>query len=434
MQLTFFFAGLAVGLGLWMWQKLRTERYLGKMPQNLPSRYSESDLPLIPQLQNHIYFLEQEKLELQAKLQDHQALVDLAPIAFLQVNEDNQLLWCNQQARQLLNLQRWQPEQVRLLLELVRSYELDQLIEQTRNYQKSQLGEWVYYPSCDRATTMLKVKSSLVRASGFPLVNGEVAVFIENRQSLVDISKARDRAFSDLAHELRTPLTSIRLVVETLQSRLESPLSSLVSRLLQEVDRLINLVQSWLDLTQLETNSSMSLNCQPLELRTLILSVWETLEPIAERRQIQIYEIGGNNVLIHADKSRMYQVFLNLLDNAIKYSPNGGTVQVKTETTIRDEQPWLSINIIDAGKGFADSDLPNVFDRFFRGDQSRTRNRSSSKHGNGIAIMEGSGLGLAIVQQIIMAHGGYIQALNDPHTGGAKLQIVMPMEVANSVT
>ena len=432
MQLTFFFTGLAVGLGLWMWQKLRTERYLGKMPHNLPSRYSESDLPLIPQLQNHIYFLEQEKSELQAKLRDHQALLDLSPIAFLQVNEDNQLLWCNQQARKLLNLQRWQPEQVRLLLELVRSYELDQLIEQTRNYQQPQLSEWVHYPSCDRATTMLEVKSLLVRASGFPLVNGEVAVFIENRQSLVDMSKARDRAFSDLAHELRTPLTSIRLVVETLQNRLESPLSSLVTRLLQEVDRLINLVQSWLDLTQLETNSSMSLNCQPLELRSLILSVWETLEPIAQRRQIQISEVGGNNVLVHADKSRMYQVFLNLLDNAIKYSPNGGTIQVETETTIRDEQPWLSINIIDAGKGFAEADLPNVFDRFFRGDQSRTR--SQSKNGNGIAVMEGSGLGLAIVQQIIVAHGGYIQALNEPHAGGAKLQIILPMEVANSAT
>lgn len=432
MQLLLFFTGLFIGLGLWMWQKFRTERFFGKMPQDISHGYTKSNLPIIPQLQGHIELLEQEKLELHAKLRDQQELLDLAPTAFLHVNSDNQLKWCNQQARQLLSLQRWRPGQVKLLLKLVRSYELDQLIEQTRSYQQPQVGEWVYYPSFDYALTMSKVKSLLVRASSFPFANGEVVVFIENRQSLLDISKERDRVFSDLAHELRTPLTSIRLVVETLQNRLESPLSGLVNRLLREVDRLIHLVQRWLDLTQLETKSSMGLNCQPIELRSLILEVWETLEPIAQRRHIQISETGGDNMLIHADKSRMYQVFLNLLDNAIKYSPNGGTIKLKTENTIIDEERWLSINIIDAGRGFAETELPNVFDRFFRGDQSRTR--SCSEDGIGVDLMEGNGLGLAIVQQIVMAHGGSIKALNDTHTGGARLQIMLPARVANSET
>ena len=128
----------------------------------------------------------------------------------------------------------------------------------------------------------------------------------------------------------------------------------------------------------------------------------------------------------------MYQVFLNLLDNAIKYSPNGGTIKLKTENTIIDEERWLSINIIDAGRGFAETELPNVFDRFFRGDQSRTR--SCSEDGIGVDLMEGNGLGLAIVQQIVMAHGGSIKALNDTHTGGARLQIILPARVANSET
>ena len=176
----------------------------------------------------------------------------------------------------------------------------------------------------------------------------------------------------------------------------------------------------------------MDLNYQPIELRSLILEVWKTLEPIAQGRHIQISETGGDNMLIHVDKSRMYQVFLNLLDNAIKYSPDGGTIKLKTETTITDEGEWLSINIIDAGRGFAETDLPNVFDRFFRGDQSRIRYCSEDK--TRVELIEGNGLGLAIVQQIVMAHGGSIKALNDIHTGGARLQLILPARIANPET
>ena len=433
MQLLLFLTGLGVGLGFWMWQKLQTERYLGKVPKNFVPRSSGIELPLIHQLQHEIAFLEQQQLGLQQQLHNYQQLLDLAPIAYLHVDEENQLLWCNQQAKEMLSLQRWQPGQLRLLLELVRSYELDRLIEQTRDRQELQSEEWVYHPSCDHEATGFNMEPLTVRGSGFPLANGEVAVFLENCQPLLDVNKARDRAFSDLAHELRTPLTSIRLVVETLQNRLDAPFNRLVNRLLQEVDRLINLVQSWLELTQLETNASITLHRQPVELRSLILSVWETLEPLAERRQIQISDANCEKILINVDKSQMYQVFLNLLDNAIKYTPNGGTIQINTETIIRNEQPLLGVNIIDSGTGFADKDLPNVFERFYRGDESRAR--FPAKGGNGSAVIEGSGLGLAIVRQIVLAHGGSIQAMNDPQTGGAKLQILLPQsEVANPLT
>ncbi|MDJ0676558.1 MAG: ATP-binding protein [Calothrix sp. MO_167.B42] len=433
MQVLLFLTGLTVGLILWMWQKLQTERYLGKVPKNFVPRSSGVELPLIHQLQHEITCLEQQQLGLQQQLYNYQQLLDLAPIAYLHVDEENQLLWCNQQAKQMLSLQRWQPGQLRLLLELVRSYELDRLIEQTRDRQELQSEEWVYHPSCDHEASVSNIESLTVRGSGLPLVNGEVAVFLENRQPLLDVNKARDRAFSDLAHELRTPLTSIRLVVETLQNRLDAPFDRLVNRLLQEVDRLINLVQSWLKLTQLETNASITLHRQSLELRSLILSVWETLEPLAERRQIHISYANCEEILINVDRSQMYQVFLNLLDNAIKYTPNGGTIQINTETIIRNEQSLIGVNIIDSGKGFADKDLPNVFERFYRGDESRSRSQSNDESGN--AVVEGSGLGLAIARQIILAHGGSIQAMNDRQTGGAKLQILLPQsEVANPLT
>ncbi|WP_026732422.1 sensor histidine kinase [Fischerella sp. PCC 9605] len=432
-----FLLGLAVGLGFWIFQLVRLRRIVGTIPPSLKSQPSDIALPLIPRLRHEIASLRQQRQDLLQILQNYQQLLELAPVGYLQVDEENQLLWCNQQAREMLYLQRWQPGQIRLLLELVRSYELDQLIEQTRDRQQSQVSEWVFHPSCESATAILEVKPLVLRATGLPLSEGEVGVFLENRQAQLEINQARDRALSDLAHELRTPLTSIRLVVETLQLRIEPPLDRWVNRLLQEVDRLINLVQSWLELTQLETDPTLKLNRQPVEVRSLIAKVWETLEPMAGRHQIQLAYSGLENLWINADEPRIFQVFLNLLDNSIKYSPPGETISVETKIICLDNNDNgklntpanLEINIIDSGVGFAEADLPHVFERFYRGDQARSRVKAAESSSTGIV---GSGLGLAIVRQIVLAHGGSIKAMNHPITGGAWIQIILPEVMANS--
>ena len=365
-------------------------------------------------------------------MQTYQDLLNFAPVGYLQVDEENQLLWCNRQAQEILYLQRWQPEQVRLLLELVRSYELDHLIEQTRDCQKPQTAEWVFHPSCDDAAEMQTIKSLALRASSLPLSNGEVGVFLENRQPLLDINQVRDRSFSDLAHELRTPLTSIRLVAETLQTRLEPPLNRWVNRLMQEVDRLINLVQSWLDLTQMEANPTMQLQTKAVELRSLITSVWETLEPLAQRQHLSLSYSGPENLWIKADQARIYQVFLNLLDNSIKYSPPRTSINVEAKILSKNDNDAtsqiLEINLIDSGVGFSEADLPHVFERFYRGDKARTHSPHDS---NSMGAIVGNGLGLAIVEQILIAHGGSIKAMNDPETGGAWMQLQFYEVMAN---
>jgi two-component system, OmpR family, phosphate regulon sensor histidine kinase PhoR len=429
--------GLTLGIGFWVWQQVQLNRYLGRVLRPLTSRSYEVALPLIPRLRQEISLVKQHRQDLQQSLQTYEDLLDAAPVGYLQVDEENQLLWCNQQTREILYLQRWQPGQVRLLLELVRSYELDQLIEKTRDRQQSQIKEWVFHPSCENPAEMLQVKSLALRASSLPLPQGQVGVFLENRQPMLDMNQSRDRAFSDLAHELRTPLTSIRLVVETLQDRLQPPLSSWVSRLQQEVDRLINLVQSWLELTQLETNPTIQLHPQPVEVRSLITRVWGTLEPLAQRQEIQLVYSGPETLWIKADESRIYQVFLNLLDNSIKYSPPCAKIQIQVKiisvNNNREEKsggsPKLAINIIDSGVGFSETDLPHVFERFYRGDQSRTR---SPRDSNTATAIVGSGLGLAIVEQIVLAHSGSIKAMNHPQSGGAWLQIELPELMANS--
>jgi len=426
-----FFLGLAIGIGFLVWQQVQLNRYLGQVLRPLTSHPTEV-FPLLPRLRHDIALIKQQRQNLQQQLQTYEELLDFAPIGYLQVDEENQLLWCNEQAREMLYLQRWQPGQVRLLLELVRSYELDQILEQTRDLQQLQVREWVFHPSFEDAAAVIESRSLLLRATSLPLAKGQVGVFLENLQPLLDMNQARDRSLSDLAHELRTPLTSIRLVVETLQDRIKPPLDRWVNRLLQEVDRLILLVQSWLELTQLEANPAIQLNCQPLEVRSLIASVWETLEPLAQRQQLRFSYSGPDHLWIHADESRIHQVFLNLLDNSIKFSPPCTTILVEAKIILKtnNRKATLEINIIDSGVGFSEADLPYVFERFYRGDKARAR--SSVLEGNSATTTVGSGLGLAIVRQIVLAHGGSIKAMNHPKTGGAWLQVEFPEVVANS--
>ncbi|MEH2296024.1 sensor histidine kinase [Nostoc sp.] len=435
MHLLGFFLGLAVGIGFWVWQQVQLHRYLGRLLRPLTSHFYKMRLLLIPRLRQEIAMVKQHEQDLQQLLQTYQDLLNFAPVGYLQVDEENQLLWCNRQAQEILYLQSWQPEQVRLLLELVRSYELDHLIEQTRDSQKPQTGEWVFHRSCEDAAQMPTIKSLALRASSLPLPNGQVGVFLENRQPLLDINEVRDRSFSDLAHELRTPLTSIRLVVETLQNRLEPPLNRWVNRLMQEVDRLINLVQSWLELTQMEANPNMQLQAKAVELRSLIASVWETLEPLAQRQHLSFSYSGPENLWIKADQARIYQVFLNLLDNSIKYSPPYTNIQIQAKIlSTKDNDgasPILEINLIDSGVGFSEADLPHIFERFYRGDKARSH---SPQDGNSIGAIVGNGLGLAIVEQILIAHGGSIKAMNHPETGGAWMQLQFHEVMANSLS
>lgn len=470
MSIVAFLLGLGIGIGFWLCWQAWLSRQLGQLLRSLHANDIGPSLSLVSRLRRAINLTNQYQQNLEFQLETWQHILQVAPLGYLMVDEENQLLWCNEQAQQLLHIHRWEPGQVRLLLELVRSYELDQLIEQTRQRQQPCQQDWVFHATYRDAEALRKSPSVALRAYSWPLPKGQVGVFLENRQSLVELSQTRDRWVSDLAHELRTPLTSIRLVVEALQSRLEPPLSRWIERLLPEINRLINLVQDWLELSQLEVDPSKKLNRKSLELHSLIQSVWQTLEPLARPKQLTLDYSGPDSLWIEADESRLYRVFLNLLDNSIKYSPYQGII--RADVKILPEQDQLSqiqIDIIDLGPGFSESDLPHVFERLYRGDPSRTRQSSvtgeqdvtklgatssstlrSRSVPDGVsrsvpdgasrsvpdslspsqesvpASQTGSGLGLAIAKQIILAHGGSVQASNHPETGGAWLKIELP--------
>lgn len=461
MPLLTFLLGLAVGIGFWFWQQHQVQRQLRQMLGVLKTEPSSTAMSVVSRLRSEILLANRYRNQLEEELQIKQQLLQVLPLGYLQVDEENRLLWCNQQARQLLNIERWESGQLRLLLELVRSYELDQLIEHTRDWQQPDVREWVFHPPCVDGEAMGTVRCLTLRASSWPLPNHQVGVFIENRQPLVELSQSRHLWVSDLAHELRTPLTSIHLVAEALLDRVEKPKRRWVEQLLSETKRLSNFVQNWLELSYLEQNPSKSLSYELVELRALIQSVWQTLEPLAQQKQLCFAYSGPDTIWLKADQARLTQVFLNILDNSIKHSPPREAIQIfmtqladqgekkatgdvalcteevqfpstSDSATLSDfDQDTehcsvIQIDIIDSGAGFSESDLPHVFERLYRGDTSRQRPLPSPEESKIASKPSGNGLGLSIVQQIIQAHNGSIQARNHPETGGAWLQIKLP--------
>ncbi len=371
-------------------------------------------------VRREILYLQEQCQQQAEELQKQQHILDLAPVGYLHIDGDNHLLWCNQQAQQLLHIDRWKPGQVRLLLELVRSYELDQLIEQTRETQTPQVKEWVLYQTAYVNHSFINNRAITLKGLSYPLPQKAVGVFLENQQPLVELSRSREQAFSDLTHELRTPLTAISLVAETLQTRLQNPERRWVEQLLTETDRLIHLVENWLDLSQLENNPHQNLSYESLELRELILSAWKTLEPLAQNKQVTLDDSGLSEIQFSGDRSRLYQVFLNLFDNSLKYSPPQSIITVTLGLTDNDQA--IQIDIIDQGSGFSQGDLPYIFERLYRGESSRTRTGTDSQ-----SRRQGSGLGLAIAQEIVHAHGGSIVAQNHPDLQGAWIKLTFPL-------
>lgn len=448
MEVVWFLSGLLVGLVLLAWYRIRFNLRLQALIRPLQPDGSVSSLSAIARVKQVIALQQQHQYILQQEVHTCYQLLQLAPVGFLRVDEDNQLLDCNEQACRLLSLPA-QFSKPRLLLELVRSYELDMLVEQTRANQKPVQKDWVVYPISADPSQLSRQQPRPLRGYGFPLPNGCVSIFLEDREETSQLAQQRDLWISDAAHELKTPLTSIRLVAETLQSRLEPPARGWVDRLLKEVARLSNLVQDLLDLSQLERQASAQLTIKTVDLAKLIQSAWLSLEPLARENHLYLTYQGPDSVMLQVDEARMHRVLINLMGNSIKYSPPHQGIQVRiTEGVSELGTPQIQLDVVDAGPGFPEQALPHVFERFYRVDPSRSRSRvqdsaftsvqagdagtSGGTSGNFSTSQvyqanNGSGLGLSIVRQIVEAHGGSVKAANDADTGGAWLQVILPV-------
>ena len=239
------------------------------------------------------------------------------------------------------------------------------------------------------------------------------AAFNQMTSTLETQRQLRRRLINDVSHELNTPLSVIQLEAVGLRDGLQTP-ESASGHIIQEVDRLRGLVTdlNWLAETDY---GELRLTLQASSIYELLTAEVERWQPQSQARQVKLSLLVSDNLPdldVDLDRTRMSQALGNVLSNAVHYTEAGGNIVVRAEL---ESDRALDIWVVDNGIGIDAADLPHVFDRFYRADQSRS-------HGIG-----GTGLGLAITRAIVETYGGYIIATSDGLGQGATVTIRLPL-------
>ena len=260
----------------------------------------------------------------------------------------------------------------------------------------------------------LRVRFALVRReSGF--ISGLVAVLHDTTEQEKE-ERERRLFVSNVSHELRTPLTSVKSYLEALdEGALSEPVApDFIKVSLDETNRMMRMVTDLLHLSRID-NATSHLDVELINFTafiTFILNRFDKMRgPDEEKKYELVRDYPITSVWIEIDTDKMTQVIDNILNNAIKYSPDGGKITVTMKTT--DDQMILSIS--DQGLGIPKQDLPRIFDRFYRVDRARSRAQG------------GTGLGLSIAKEIIKQHKGFIWA-KSIYGKGSTFTIVLPYD------
>lgn len=286
------------------------------------------------------------------------------------------------------------------------SYRILQALQEVLNQQNALLG--------------IQEKIKFLAGYSFILPNPK-----RNIQELINEAE-KDSAFraeleemmvefiSEIAHELRTPLTCIKGYAENLlEGEIEDKTLSRkwVSIIAEESFRLERFIQDLIDLSLIEAKR-VELKFSPLEIGKLVKNTAALLYPLAQRSQVKlIVEVPRNLPKVMGDANRIYEVFTNLVENAVKYSREGGKVKIQVK---KKSEAELEIRVVDYGEGIPPEDQEMIFERFYRGGKAKSD------------FYKGSGLGLAISKQIVEAHGGSIK-VRSPRGKGATFIVTLPV-------
>jgi len=236
--------------------------------------------------------------------------------------------------------------------------------------------------------------------------------------ALDESERQRKNMVADVAHELRTPLAVLQGNLQALLDDLYPMDKAELSRLYDETRLLSRLVDDLRDLA-LADAGQLGLNVQAVDASALAADVGESLGLAAEAQDVELgLDLEDGLPPVQADPDRLSQVLRNLVTNALRHTPPGGTVTL----SVRRHGEFLRFVVADTGEGIEPGELAHVFDRFWRADRSRSRDGGA----NGANERVGSGLGLAIAQSLVRAHGGQMWAESDRGVG-SRFALTIPL-------
>ena len=351
--------------------------------------------------------LTQENLEQESKRLH--SILSYMTDGVLATNRRGKITMINDMAKKQLGVQKEDVlnKSILELLKIEDEYELRDLITQIPELMidsQDANGEYL----------SLRVRFALVRReSGF--ISGLVAVLHDTTEQEKE-ERERRLFVSNVSHELRTPLTSVKSYLEALdEGALSEPVApDFIKVSLDETNRMMRMVTDLLHLSRID-NATSHLDVELINFTAFITFILNRFDKMRGSDEEKKYELVRDypitSVWIEIDTDKMTQVIDNILNNAIKYSPDGGKITVTMKTT--DDQMILSIS--DQGLGIPKQDLPRIFDRFYRVDRARSRAQG------------GTGLGLAIAKEIIKQHKGFIWAKSE-YGKGSTFTIVLPYD------
>ena len=351
--------------------------------------------------------LTQENLEQESKRLH--SILSYMTDGVLATNRRGKITMINDMAKKQLGVQKEEVlnKSILELLKIEDEYDLRDLITQIPELMidsQDANGEYL----------SLRVRFALIRReSGF--ISGLVAVLHDTTEQEKE-ERERRLFVSNVSHELRTPLTSVKSYLEALdEGALSEPVApDFIKVSLDETNRMMRMVTDLLHLSRID-NATSHLDVELINFTafiTFILNRFDKMRgPDEEKKYELVRDYPITSVWIEIDTDKMTQVIDNILNNAIKYSPDGGKITVTMKTT--DDQMILSIS--DQGLGIPKQDLPRIFDRFYRVDRARSRAQG------------GTGLGLSIAKEIIKQHKGFIWAKSE-YGKGSTFTIVLPYD------
>ncbi len=280
----------------------------------------------------------------------------------------------------------------RALIESIRSYELDRRVAAALSDGVEESSELTFIAATERR---LHVTTRAVeRGDG----RREALVVAIDRTRVMELESMRRDFVSNVSHELRSPLTAIKIMTETLQGGVDAEASKeFLDNIGRETERMIALVEDLLDLARLESGK-LDLRFESVDLAELIRDAVRSQASLAAKLGVRLEAaVADGGATIAGDRDKLTQVVVNLLDNALRNTPAGGSVTA----SVSRADSIAAIEVADTGTGIPSDALPHVFERFYVVDRSRAKSKG------------GTGLGLAIVKHIVEAHGGSVEAQSE---------------------